>query len=173
MKLKNILISWDAFVAALALVALSAATEGTLKTDFCKDLYGIGISVLSIVFSLYAAALALLMASPDDDFVRFLQKDGSYSELIHSFRFVLVALFLALAISIAWYGSSAYWVSMVGAARAVQSRWWLISFATASIYALTATLCSMLDSINYARHRAEFLEVPAAGQGGHKGGRAH
>lgn len=159
MKPKNIILSWDMAAAGAVALTLALVLPSELKSDFCKDLYGIGITVLSIVFSLYAAALALLMTSPDDEFVRFLEEEGQYTELVRSFKFVLVVLFLALGVSIAWYGMTGYWISAQPTGDSLQSKWWMITFAPLAVYALCATLLSMVDSIHYSNRRIEFLRI--------------
>ncbi len=44
-----------------------------VSNDLVAGYYSIGISVLSIVFSIYFAALAIIIASPPDDFVKFME----------------------------------------------------------------------------------------------------
>jgi hypothetical protein len=163
MKPRNIFVSWDMAAAGAVALSLSLGLPPELRNDFCKDLYGIGISVLSIVFSLYAAALALLMTSPDDEFVRFLEEESQYMELVSSFKFVLVVLFLALGVSIAWYALTGYWISEHWPDIATQTKWWMVTFAPLAVYALCATLLSMVDSIHYSKRRIEFLKIPKRG----------
>src|SRR5205807_1174381 len=96
MKLKSLILAWDFGVAISLTLVCSVLLPHWVKNDFTKDLYGVGISVLSIVFPVFFAALAVMMASSDDEFVKFLEEQGHYKRLIASMRFTLVVLFLAL-----------------------------------------------------------------------------
>ena len=76
MSFRAVVVSWD-FILSLAI----AATFGFwlplwVPNELTKDYYGIGISVLSIVFSLFFAALAVVITASDDDFVMFLEAHG-------------------------------------------------------------------------------------------------
>lgn len=108
MRWKDLLISQDTAAAIVALITIWCTLDWNLRTDFCKDVYGMGITVLSIVFSIYAAAFALLMTSSDDDFARFLDEEGDFKALTASFKIVLLSLFLALGYAMCLYVASSY-----------------------------------------------------------------
>ncbi|HEX8235983.1 MAG TPA: hypothetical protein VF600_08500 [Abditibacteriaceae bacterium] len=155
MKIKDIFLSAD-FIGAVAIaIALTGLLPTHLDNDFAKDFYSIGISVLSIVFSVFFAALAVIISASDNDFVMFLEEDGSYSNLIKVFRFTLGILFVALLYSVALYGLTAVWITSKGE---TQGKWWFITFCFLFLYSLFSAYNSTYDSINYAKFRAIYLK---------------
>ena len=156
---KQIILSWD-FLVSIAITVFSAIVLGdSISTEFAKDVYGVGISVLSIVFSVYFAALALIITSGDDDFVHFLEEDGDYTGIIDTFKFSLLVLFCALIYSIFIYTFTSYQVyqSALQQIETYQSEMFLWVFVLSFSYGLFAALKSTLDSITYALFRVKFL----------------
>jgi hypothetical protein len=156
MKPLDLIFSWDTGAAVILAGLLWWLLPNPMPGEFCKDIYAVGISVLSILFSLWAAALALLMTSPDDEFVRFMEQEGDYTFLVGTFKVTLVSLFVALAASIGLYAGTAF---ALGTVR-TQNKAWMVGFAFMATYALVAALLSMLDSIRYAERRVKFLKPP-------------
>lgn len=154
MKLKSVFWAWDFLLACVLSLAAGYILPYWVANDFAHDLYGIGISVLSIVFSVYFAALAIIISSSDDDFVRFLEEDGDYTSIISTFEFSLAALFAALLYSLIMYAFTASWISDKYES---QPFWWLAIFSFLFLYGLFAALNSTLDSITYAKFRTRFL----------------
>jgi len=154
MKLKDIFWSWDFVVAFPLSLFVGQILPYWVSNEFAHDLYGIGISVLSIVFSVYFAALAIIISSSDDDFVRFLEEDGDYTAIISTFQFSLAALFVALIYSLVMYAFTAAWISHKYES---QPFWWLGIFSFLFFYGLFAALTSTLDSIRYAKFRTKYL----------------
>lgn len=159
--LKQIIFSWD-FLASLAiLIFFSVILDGSVSSEFSKDVYGVGISVLSIVFSVYFAALALIITSGDDDFVHFLEEEGDYTGIIDTFKFSLLALFTALLYSIIVYIYTASQIYQVNSqsTRIYQPQVFLLIFSFLFSYGLFAALKATLDSISYALFRVSFLNA--------------
>ncbi len=156
MKVNQVLCSLDLW-AALVLAAVFAAFLGPwVPNEFAKDIYSIGISVLSIVFSVYFAALAIIISASDDDFVAFLEETGDYSPIIATFRFSLVLLFVALMYSLLLYARTSY--RLVGKIE-FQSRWFLLVFAVLFFYSLFAVVNSTMDAITYSKFRSRFVTL--------------
>lgn len=153
MTIRSFLLSWDIGAAAAVALLLWHFLPDQVSSAFCKEMYGVGISVLSILFSLWAAALALLMTSPDDAFVRFMEEHHDYAFLVATFKVTLVALFFALALSICLYG---FTTLTLGEGK-TQSKVLVTGFSLVATYSLVAALLSMLDSIRYAERRVRFL----------------
>lgn len=156
MKIKDIFWSWDFIVSLPVSVIVAYALPYWVSNKFAHDLFGIGISVLSIVFSVYFAALAIIISSSDDDFVRFLEEEGDYTAIISTFQFALAALFVALIYSIVLYAFTATWISNK---YDNQPFWWLSIFTFLFLYSLLAALNSTLDSIMYAKFRTRYLST--------------
>lgn len=159
--LKEIIFSWDFIVSMLLTIALSFVLKDPISSEFAKDIYGVGISVLSIVFSVYFAALALIITSGDDDFVHFLEEAGDYTGIIYTFKFSLIALFSALIYSIFIYAFTAAQIyqSKAGQVQVLQYEFFLWIFIFLFSYGLCAALGATLDSITYAMFRIKFLRV--------------
>lgn len=156
MKLKDFFLAWDFLTAFPISVFISYLLPYWVVNDFAHDLFGIGISVLSIVFSVYFAALAIIISSSDDDFVRFLEEEGEYTAIITTFQFSLAALFVALIYSLVLYAFTASWISQKFES---QPYWWLSIFSFLFLYGLFAALNSTFDSITYAKFRTRYLAI--------------
>jgi hypothetical protein len=153
-RLFNIVFSWDFLLAACICVLSIVVLAPQISNELGKDLYGVGISVLSIVFSVYFAALAIIISSSDDEFVRFLEEIGDYSRLIATFRYTIGALFVALIYSIAMYIFTSVWLNDQITA---QPKWFLVTFAFLFPYSLFAAVSVTNDAIQYAKSRSDFL----------------
>jgi hypothetical protein len=161
MKLKSILVAWDFIFASIVTATCTVLLPHWVKNDFAKDLYGVGISVLSIVFSVFFAALAIIMASSDDEFVKFLEVEGDYTRLISSMRFTLTVLFASLVVALFLYSYSSYRISEK---IEDQKFLWLTIFAFLFSYSLGASLGATTDAIRYSGYRSKFLRLPRGKQ---------
>lgn len=150
------LAGWDLIAAVVVALVVATCSPRWVPASLCKDLYLLGTSVLSIIFSVYIAALAIVISSADDAFVKFLEEDGSFSDLLWGFETTLVLLFLALVFSVV-----AYSLTSVQIARdlPLQHLSGIVVFVFLFAYSLGATLASTLTSITYARRRAAFLKA--------------
>lgn len=156
MKARDVVLSWDFWCALIVAISTYYLLPAAPKTDFAKDLYGVGINVLSIVFAVYFAALAIIMASPDDDFILFMEEHGDYSHLVASLRFTQWALFFALLMSLGLYGWTS---SRLSAKVEAQHRGWLVLFVFLFFYALFSAAATVHDAIQYSKYRTKFLKI--------------
>lgn len=154
MSLRQLLISWDFGVAAVVFIGTLLLAPEWVPNNLVKELYGTGISVLSILFSVFFAALAIIMSSSDDDFVAFLEEDRSYTRLVSTFRFTLILLFAALFVALFLY---AYTSIRLEGHVSQQSRWWSCAFGALFVYALLAAFSASLDSVMYSQYRSRFI----------------
>jgi len=129
----------------------------TVGCTFAKDIYGVGISVLSIIFSVFFAGLAVIITSSDDVFVRWLEEQRHYRGLICLFKITLMALFLALLVALTLYLCTSHYEDIFPNFK--QNKAWLIFFSFLFVYSLVATALSVLDAIKYAERRTEFIEL--------------
>jgi hypothetical protein len=155
MKAKDIFFCWDFLVSIIFSAVLFILLPVCIPTSVVCSYYEIGITVLSIVFSIYFASLSILMASPDNDFILFLEEDGSYTLLIDHFRFTLIALFVGLISSIVLYGITSFLKDSV----VVQHKIFLSIFTFLFFYGLLCTVGSAGQAIKYAMYRAKFLKA--------------
>lgn len=153
-KLKRILISWD-FIGAVMCAALYALlVKSDTSAEILKDVTALAVSTLSIIFSVYFAALAVLITSVDNEFVKFLQRFNAYSQLIWSFRYTFLIIFLALIFSITLYVTTLFETS-----KEVQGIYPLqivIPYVFITTYSLFCTVSSSVDAIIYAEYRSKF-----------------
>lgn len=127
-----------------------------VNNEMMKEIFNIGISILSIIFSVYFAALAIIISSSDDGFVRFLEKEGFYNSIISTFEFTLGSLFIALSYSIIIFIATANWIHLK---IDVQPVWCFLFFVLLFSYSLIATGQSALDAIKYAKYRSSYLKI--------------
>lgn len=170
MNLKSFVLSWDTAVALLTALVLASMIPERVNNSLAKDIYGVGITTLSIVFSMFFAALAMIMSSGDNDFVYFMEHpDGGYTELLSLFRFTLCSLFVALTLSIVFYGVTSWLITSHGVEKqSFQNKWFLVGFSSVSVYALVATLLSSVDAIRYAELRVKYLRLTNAKEDRHE-----
>ena len=156
----DIALSWDFLAAILIGIATYVLLPTWVPVALAKDLYGIGITVLSITFAVFFAALAIIMSGSDNEFVSFLEQQGDYTHIIGTMKFTLLSLFLALIVSLFLYAWSAVRAS---ANVAHQSHWLLIFFSFLFFYSLFTGVNATLDSIRFSAYRSRFLTERDAG----------
>lgn len=150
----TMLLGLDVIAALVVLCVLFATLPTFVPVRLAKEFFGVSASVLSIVFSVFTAALAVIISSPDDKFVRWLESEGIYRDILFGFKFTLLSLFTALVSSIAAFS---WTVFQIEAGVRAQHRAGLLIGAALLTYALVATLLSTLAAIRHARTRADFL----------------
>jgi ABC-type uncharacterized transport system fused permease/ATPase subunit len=127
-----------------------------ISAEFTKDIYGVAISVLSIIVSVYFAALAIILSSGDNEFIKFLEEEEKlYTSLITTFKFTLTAIFSTLVLSIVLYGFTSYKLPDKGY---LQHRSIFIAFASAFSYSLVSVILSVIDAMQYSKYRSKFIE---------------
>ncbi len=156
---QTFLLSWDFFAAFLVAVLISLYGPSNTSNDFARDIYNVGITTLSIIFSAYFAALAIIVSLGDSEFIDFFDEDGDYIRLIKSFRLALLSLLVALLIAISLYAFSSF---LFYGKYSEQPKILLILFSFFSIYGIIATFIAANDAINYALCRVNFLRFKRA-----------
>lgn len=157
MKLNNIILSWD-FIAALSITLLTTCyLPSKINASFCASFYNVGITVLSIIFSLFFAALAIIMASSDNEFIAFLEEEGDFTGLLESFKVTLIALFTSLVYSIVLYIVTDYSIK-ISSEKIGQNKLFFLVFEFIFIYSLTATAICVLDTIKFSDFRSKYIK---------------
>lgn len=152
----SMLLGVDAFATLVLLCSLVAVLPAGVPVMVAKEFYGLSASVLSIVFSVFTASLAIIISSPDDKFVQYLETEGLYQDILFGFKLTLLALFVALIYAILAFAWTVY---QSEAKVHLQNRWGLMVAALLLAYALGATLTSTLAAIRHARSRADYLRL--------------
>lgn len=158
MKVKDIILYWDFVIAAITTLFSALFIPIWIKAEFAQTFYNIGITVLSIVFSLFFAALAIIMSSSDNEFIIFMEEKKRFTRLLNSFKFVLIILFLSLIYSIVLYQCTDYVVKLYKE-TAVQHKVFFSIFQFLFSYSLLATGFCVLDVITFSNYRTRFLDV--------------
>ncbi|MBM7855043.1 hypothetical protein JOC37_001426 [Desulfohalotomaculum tongense] len=156
MKLKNIFLCWDFITATAITLILWLLLPSSVAGTFAKDIYGIAIPVLSIVFSVYFAALAIIISSGDNDFISFLEEDGSYTEIINSFKYSLIITLISLVFSILLFGFTSYKLIL---SILSQNKNLFAVFVFLFSYSLFTVFNSSMDAITYVKYRIKFTEI--------------
>lgn len=155
---KTYIKSPDFILALLLALILYLTLPVYIDANFTSSIYNIGITVLSIIFSLFFAALAIIMSSTDNDFILYLEEEKHFTSLISTFKVVLVFLFLSLILSIVLFAINDYYIK-TNVNNPQQHKFCLISFLSIFTYSLIATALSILDTINFTSFRTRFLSL--------------
>jgi len=156
-NIKSIIFSYDTGV-SIALSVISYCTlPDYLNMKFLLTFYNICISVLSIIFSLFFAALAIIMSSSDNDFIEFLEQRKTFSKLLFSFKATLVMLFVSLVYSIILYTGSSFYIETYNFGVWEQHKILFCILELLFIYSMIATGLSILDTIAFSKFRSIFL----------------
>ncbi len=153
-RLKVVIFSWDTALAIGVIAGLFLTLPASLPLEFARDAYLAAISVLSIIFSVYFAALAVIIASTDDGFVCFLQSRGHYEKLMFSFGLTQLSLFSALIFSIGMYLFASF---CIVSGETMQVKYYFLAFMGLFAYSLLAAFGATKDALKYSRRRAEYL----------------
>ena len=153
---KSVLFSWDLWCAFGLVVIIAFVVRHDVTAQTAKGIFEISVTVLSIVFSVFFAGLTVLITAGDNEFVRFLEEDGAYREIIWTFKFTLLLLFLALLFAIVLFVSV---LPLDDLHQYIFPRWLLLLFSFITIYSLFTAFNSSLDTIKYAEYRARFIKI--------------
>jgi len=145
--------SWDFLVAVIVVLLCAWVLPSRLPSCTAEAIALASVSMLSIIFSVFFAGLAVLLSS-SDSFVLFLEEEGDYSHLLTIYQLTLASLFLALVVSLALF------VLCQFSSQYIRSVWFSLYLGIV-FYSLFATMGSVQDSIRFARSRAEYLLVSA------------
>ena len=153
---RAMLISIDLWAAVIVAGLAFVLLPRWVSLPMAKDLYGLGTSVLSIVFSVFIAALAVIISATDDAFVKWLEEENQFSDILWMFKATLVILFIALVYSVIAYAITA---SQAAAGNTLQHSASLVLFTFLFFYSLDATLAATMAAVGYARRRTEFVKL--------------
>jgi len=156
MKTSDVLWSWDFISSSLIGLALYFVMPYILINGTVLVFYNTGITVLSIVFSIFFASLAIIISASDNDFIKFLEVDKTYTRLLQMFKFTLYVLFIGLVYSILLYSYSSYFSKVTDG----QNKIFLSVFSFLFLYGLFCTFNSTKHSIKYAIYRVRFINRP-------------
>jgi type III secretory pathway component EscU len=151
-RIKMILWSWDILAALVAAAISYKFTPEVITNKFCVTIYGTAIGILSIIFSIFFASLAIIMSLPDNDFINFIENpERLFTSLLSYFKLTLMILFLSLLFTI-----SLYVYSMYGSETDAGNRGVFVLFSGIFIYSLVATIIAVNITLSFTERRVKY-----------------
>lgn len=159
MRINNYILSWDFVLSIILTLSSAIVLPEQVNIAFCLDIYNIGITVLSIIFSLFFTSLAILISSQDEKFILFLEEENDFKILITHSTFTLIALFVSLLISITLFAYTDFTIKQyTSTTPASQSISLVLLFEFCFLYSLGSTILCVLDTIRFSLTRIEFIK---------------
>jgi hypothetical protein len=155
-RIKDIILSWDFCLSAVCTVVTAFCLPHLIKSTFACSFYSVGINVLSIIFSLFFASLAILMTTSDNDFICYMEEQKLFSMLLSSFKITLYSLFLSLIYSIIANQYFDFFVK-TESDKHLQPKYYLLVFEFLFSYSLLATALCVRDSIKFTDYRSKYF----------------
>lgn len=157
-RFKAVILSWDFVITLLSVFATYLVLPEYINMNFALSFYNVAMTVLSIIFSLFFTAMAIIMSSSDNDFIEFLEKKNTFTELLWSFKFTLFVLFLSLILSIILYSGTSYWIETNHNETWLQDYRLLLLLQFCFLYGMIATWFSIMDTVKFSKYRSDFLK---------------
>lgn len=156
-KIKRILLSADFFAALICAVGFAILMKTPASADIVKELTSLAITTLSILFSVFFAAMAVLITSGDNEFVKFLQTHNWFTEIVWSFKWTFYAIFTALVFSIVLYVTTLF--ELAKQIPGIYPYFILAPYVFFTLYSLFGTVLSTLDAIKYSEYRTKYIMI--------------
>lgn len=161
-RLGKIILSYDFIISLTLAIGIRIALCNDISLIFARDLYSTAISIFSIMFSVYFAAIAIMSSSNDNEFAKYLIKEGLYTEIVWTQRYTLYTILVSLLTAFIFYGICAYKLGDVPESNKhlyTFSRDQLVVSIAILTYGLLAAFSVASDAIRYAHYRSAFLDV--------------
>lgn len=160
-RLMAILKSWDFGIALLSVIVTYLLLPEYVNMKFALSFYNVAMTVLSIIFSLFFTAMAIIMSSSDNDFIEFLEEKNTFTELLWSFKLTLFVLFKSLVLSIILYSGTSYWIETNYSEIWLQHSIFILLLQFCFLYGMIATWFCIMDTVKFSKYRALFLKKKA------------
>ncbi len=147
-------------IALLSVIITYFILPEYINMKFALSFYNVSMTVLSIIFSLFFTAMAIIMSSSDNDFIEFLEQKNTFTELLWSFKVTLFILFLSLILSIILYSGTSYWIENETNSNIawLQNSKLLLLLEFCFLYGMIATWFCIMDTVKFSKYRAIFLK---------------
>lgn len=158
-RIRSLLKGWDFWVSLMVTLLTFYCLPDYINMKFALSFYNVAMTVLSIIFSLFFTAMAIIMSSSDNDFIEFLEEDNIFTELLWSFKITLLCLFMSLILSIGLYSGTSYWLETFEESKSIwfQSKIFLLLLEFLFLYSMLATWLCIMDTLNFSKYRSKFL----------------
>ena len=157
-RFKSIILSYDFIITLFCVIITNFLLPDYLNMKFALSFYNVAMTVLSIIFSLFFTAMAIIMASSDNEFIEFLEKKNTFTELLWSFKVTLFILFVSLILSIVLYSGTSYWIESNSETTWLQNSNLLLILEFNFLYGMIATWFCIIDTVKFSKYRAIFLK---------------
>ena len=151
---RRFIFSFDLLISIFTAISILVFSPKSVSIVVMKEIYDVSIATFSIIFSIFFSALAILISTGDNEFVNYLEKDGTYSEIIWSYKVTLISLFISLILSIFLYIKTQFLLQ--SEIEYYAPRWINLLFASLSAYSLSSTFQATFDIIKYAKYRTKY-----------------
>lgn len=153
----SVIWDWDLWAALGVTAGVAIFSPEHMKAQLVKDVAGVTTSVLAVIFAVYFAAVAIIMSSGDDEFVRYLARKGRFEKVLFAFKVTLTVLFVGLISSFGIYVLSAVVASQD--ANGVVSKWWLVGATSVVAWGVFAALETALTALKHSQLRVLFSQL--------------
>ncbi|MEO4005054.1 hypothetical protein [Flavobacterium sp. CAU 1735] len=157
-RIKAVIKSWDFVIVLLSTITTYFLLPDYVNMKFALSFYNVAMTVLSIIFSLFFTAMAILISSPDNDFIEFLEEKNTFTELLWSFKFTLFILFASLVLSIILYTGTSFWLETNYRDVWLQKSILILTLEFCFLYGILATWFCIIDTIKFSKYRTLFLK---------------
>ncbi|WP_026728801.1 hypothetical protein [Flavobacterium denitrificans] len=158
-RIKSVILCWDFGTSFMVVFLTYYLLPDYINMKFALSFYNVAMTVLSIIFSLFFTAMAIIMSSSDNDFIEFLEKDKIFTELLWSFKITLLCLFMSLILSIILYSGTSYWLETFDENKTIwlQGKTFLLFLEFLFLYSMLATWLCIMDTLQFSKYRSRYL----------------
>lgn len=156
-RVKSVILCWDFGTSFMVVLLTYYLLPDYINMKFALSFYNVAMTVLSIIFSLFFTAMAIIMSSSDNDFIEFLEQDKIFTELLWSFKVTLLSLFTSLILSIILYSGTSYWLESYNEDSWLQYKILLLILEFLFLYGMLATWFCIMDTLKFSKYRSMYL----------------
>ncbi|PJJ07292.1 hypothetical protein CLU83_0452 [Flavobacterium sp. 1] len=156
-RIKSLILCWDFGASFLLNLLIFYLLPDYINMKFALSFYNVAMTVLSIIFSLFFTAMAIIMSSSDNDFIEFLEESNTFTELLWSFKITLLSLFISLILSIFLYSITSYWLETFTEGIWLQNKIFISFLGFLFLYGMLATWFCIMDTLKFSMYRSIYL----------------
>lgn len=152
-KVETYILSYDTILGLIALILGILFVPEKIENSVCIAVYGTAIAVLSIIFSIFFASLAVILAFPDNEFIIFIERGNRlFSRMLAYFKATLFILFASLIFNIVIYIHAS-----LNGYNTEYNRPIFLVFLFIFTYSLIATITAVIVTLKLTQSRSDYL----------------
>ena len=152
-RVETYILSYDTVLGLIALILGVLFVPEKIENSICVAIYGTAIAVLSIIFSIFFASLAVILAFPDNEFIIFIEKGNKlFSRMLAYFKATLFILFISLIFNIVIYIHAS-----LNGSNTEYNRPIFLTFLFVFTYSLIATITAVIVTLKLTQSRSAYL----------------